>query len=327
MARLSLSFRSFAAVLAAMVFLGSHLPALGGDVAPAQPATKPAAALVEAALQAELTGDAAARSEKLAAAKQADPSYGPAHWHSGEVFFDGKWQSVSEVPQLISKDERRQEYRRLRAAASADPVDQIELARWCMHEGLAAEERVHWMKVLQADPYHELARERLGLVEYRGGLYTAEEVARLKEQARQAEKDFERYKPQFVKLCRQAAGSAKTARESALAELRKVNDPSAIEALEYAVRKYAQSPIAKRELNLAVVAALRNMPQHKATCRVCRAAGSSLRGRRRAAASADDRLCAATDGGPVGANRSGHRCESQRRRHRVGGTDSETGRS
>ncbi len=67
--------------------------------------------LVQAALQAELTGDATQRASLLAEARQTDPADADAHWQSGEILFDGQWRTTDQIAALLQLDERWQEYR------------------------------------------------------------------------------------------------------------------------------------------------------------------------------------------------------------------------
>ena len=69
--------------------------------------------LVEAVLQAGLAGDTAKRNELLAEAVAADGDYAPARWHSGQVKFNGLWQTPAKVGQLVSSLPRYREYREL----------------------------------------------------------------------------------------------------------------------------------------------------------------------------------------------------------------------
>lgn len=228
-----------------------------------------AAVLVQQALDAELAGDAKLRGEFLAKAMAADPDYAPARWHNGQVKFQGEWKSVSDVGRQISGDPRWAEYRQRRRALTGSVDEHVELATRCERGQLAEEARYHWANVLLADPGNKLARERLGLQPYRGGLYTAEQVAKQEQWLKQSKKDFEKFKPELVKLCARAVTRAAGA-EAALAEIAAIGDDAKIDSLDFAVDRACRKAREESatELQQAHVAALSRMPHHAATLRL-----------------------------------------------------------
>jgi hypothetical protein len=243
-----------------------------------QPPQGEAGACVAAALRAEVAGDNAGRNELLAKARSADPALPAAHWHGAEVQFDGAWRTLEEIQGLVKDDSRRSEYRALRDSLSDDPEDQRTLARWCAKQGLASEARFHWAKLAWAAPGDEEARDRLDLQEYRGRLFTSDQVAELERTAKEYKRNLQSFQPAFMQLVRDAASGEPGRREAALAAIRKVSDPAALPALEYVVTvkstaktgPLSRLPRAAREqlsidLHVAMLAALVRLPQHAAT--------------------------------------------------------------
>jgi hypothetical protein len=226
-----------------------------------------AKALVEAALQAGLTGDSAKRSELLAAAVAADGDYAPARWQSGQVKFNGQWRTPEQIAELVSSHRRWREYRELRDASGGTLADHVELAEWCLRNGLPDEERYHWSNVLLANPNHKQARQRLNMREYRGGLFTEAQIAEHEKLAKDAAANLKKYKPQFITLVRQARSESRSAREAALAKIRGLSDPGVLPALQQAIGRNQGDEVdpRTRDLNLAVVAALAAMREHDAT--------------------------------------------------------------
>jgi hypothetical protein len=244
------------------------------------PRQEQAAALVRSALEADLAGDAAKRDDLLASALEIDPDFPAAHWQRGEVRYGDEWRLVPEVAAEIAGD-LLNEYNELRAATGDDPALHYEMARWCEEQGLVGHARFHWTKVLWADPASEEARAYLGLQEYNGGLYTVEQIAVFKQQAREAKRAFDRWLPTFMTHLRDAASDDSARREAALYAIRSLDDPTAIEALEYVIHERAprrdsvvsrlgpqRAEALRRELNLAIVAALSNLPHFEATQRL-----------------------------------------------------------
>jgi hypothetical protein len=231
--------------------------------------TDDAASLVQAALDAELAGDMTRRGELLAMAVAADPDYAPARWHSGLVNFDGKWRTAETVQELVTHDARWDEYRELRGSLGDSAADHLELAQWCREHKLENEARFHWANVLLADPSNELARDALEIRNVRGRLFTERQIAELQQMRDAAEENFKRFKPQMVALCRDAVAADATKRKAALAEIRALTDPAAMEALQFAAAKYsAKSAKFALDMQLAMIAAFANMPQHDATLRL-----------------------------------------------------------
>ena len=232
--------------------------------------TAPSAdALVRQAIAARLAGEGSRAAELLKAAVATDPGYAPALWLSGQVRFDGKWRTLDEVTQRVTGDSRWAEYGQLRQSMTGSPADHLELARWCMREGLENEERYHWSQVLSADPSHELARTRVGVRQYRGGLYTDEQIADHERRRGEAERDFAKFAPIFADLCRRAREPSADA-AAALDEISRIDDPAAIAALEYAVRQAAEDAPDElvQKLYLALVSAIANIRNHDATLKL-----------------------------------------------------------
>jgi hypothetical protein len=239
------------------------------DVASVVTQSGEAASLVQAALDAEQAGNSASRTALLDQAIMADPDYAPARWHRGQVKFDGKWRSLAEIQTLVTTDRRWTGYRELRESLDETPEGHLTLAEYCRDNKLADEARFHWANVLLAWPTNETARKQLSLVRYRGGLLTREQVADMERAANNAQKNLERFRPQFAALTRDAIGSDPTKRDAALEALAAVADPAALEALEQAVNKAAaKAPQHTVELHGALVSAFANMPQHEATLRL-----------------------------------------------------------
>lgn len=224
--------------------------------------------LVEQALAAGVTGNVDERTSLLKRASAADGDFAPARWQQGQVKFDGQWRTPAEVAEHVAADDRWKEYESLRAEAGETPEGHQELAKYCLRHQLTAEERYHWANVLLALPSHAQARQRLGLQEFRGGLFTREQVTAEKERREQAERDLARFKPKFAAWCREATSDVKATRDGALAKISAIDEVAALPALREAAARALDTADGKRhraELVLAMTAALANMPQHEAT--------------------------------------------------------------
>lgn len=77
-----------------------------------------------------------------------------------------------EIVERIAAKTPFDKYKERLAAAAPDNVDQqLELARWCAAEGLAAESTFHYKRVIELAADHEEAREKLGYIWFAGGWY------------------------------------------------------------------------------------------------------------------------------------------------------------
>ena len=258
--------RSWAAGL--LVVGWGAMPAMAAELETPSPGNlKNAPHLVESALEAELAGDAAARRELVEQALDADADYAPARWQKGEIKFQGSWKTPEEVAAVVNRDQRWADYKQQRAASDESPAAHAKLAQWCQRQGLADEERYHWANVLLAAPNHQQARERMGLRPYQGGLFTETEIAKHQEQEKAAKLAAKQLKPRLAQLCKEATGSMPRQRDQALAEIRQIADPQAIEPLQEAIFEVVRkgNDRFRKNLALALIGALSNMPQHEAT--------------------------------------------------------------
>jgi hypothetical protein len=223
--------------------------------------------LVEDAMKAGLAGDEAKRKQLLSEAVAADGDLEIARWLSGQVKFNGMWRSPEAVGEFVGSHPRWQRYKELRRNDAGTTADHAALARWCLKNGLAAEERFHWMVVVLQDPTHKQARSRLNLRQYRGGLFTEKQIAEYEQLEEAAAANKRKYKPKFVELVRQARSESKAAREAALAKIRAIDDVGAIAPLQDVIGRSGRdsSDPKTREINMALVAALGNMREHEAT--------------------------------------------------------------
>ena len=237
---------------------------------PPRAAADESSRLVAAALQAQLKGQQSECDDLLQQALQADPDCRLAHWLRGEVRFAGEWRSLAAVQNLVAKNPAYEEYARLRSESAGSVAEHEHLAQWCFARGLENEERYHWAHVLLANPQHQFARGRLGVRNYRGGLYTNQQIEEIERQEADAAAIFAKQKPRFVALCRQALREEVTPRDEAFAQLRDVADVRQIPALEYAVQREARraSAAAELELYLAVVESLSKSDDPQATHRL-----------------------------------------------------------
>ncbi len=137
--------------------------------------------LVQAALEAEASGDDQRRSELLRQALSVDPESAPARWRSGYLRVDDQWLPVEEAERRAAADDRLAEYRSLREKHAGTPMGELALARWCRDKELEDEARFHWRKVLQFAPQHKEALNALGVRRHHGRLLTRDQIKEAEE--------------------------------------------------------------------------------------------------------------------------------------------------
>lgn len=234
------------------------------------PETVEAVRLIAQAQAAGSAGDEERRQRLLEQAIEIAPDYPLAHWQRGEVFFDKKWRTPEAVSQRVAKDASYVEYLQRRATLNPAPVGHEELAEWCYRKGLEYQERFHWVHVLNANPNHPMARERMRVQPYAGALYTPEDIAAHELKVAAAQAKFNELRPKFVELAQRVAAGQEDDAPPALEELRRVADLGAIPALESAVAEVNAEQPAETALllSLCVVDALGRADHPQSTRRL-----------------------------------------------------------
>jgi len=216
------------------VVLAWGIPAAAKELSPAE---KEAAELVTKALDAELRGDADERQSLLEQAVKIAPKYAPARWHLGQVQHGGKWSDVDAVAASTSGNEQYAQYRELRKAHSGTPVGELLLARWCHENKLADEEQLHWRALHQLEPANLKAAKALGLQKYHGRWLAPHEIERFKQAEKQFETARDYWKPRLERWAEDIEKRSGETRETALTNLRSVDDVAAIPWLEMLVTR------------------------------------------------------------------------------------------
>jgi len=193
-----------------------------------EPGQSDAAQLVEEALRFELEGDAARRDALLRIALQGDPECRPARWHSGHVEHHGRWVKFDQLARMAAGDEDYQQYLRVRSDYPNTVEGQFELARWCEKHRLEDQARAHFLRVLQFDPDHRLARTALGFRNIGGFWATREQIRQMSERGREFREDLRKWGPQIERLRRQLASHRQERREGAKQQLLAIDEPEAV---------------------------------------------------------------------------------------------------
>lgn len=215
----------------AIFFAWSILLATITSFAEAQHVDKSADELFTQAIAAQRAGDSVAHERLLAEILSKDPQHKLARWHSGQVYFEGQWQSVEEITRRLANDPLRTDYRD-RVELLADDLDShVELARWCKSQGLELEEKWHWVNVLRFAGDHREALGRLGLRRIKGELIAVDDIAAREAAAEEFRREFKRYTKILKSAIQLAERTDGAERAEALKKISRIKNPAAIAAI------------------------------------------------------------------------------------------------
>lgn len=190
---------------------------------------------VQVALEAELTGDNAARNSALAARLAATPSDAAARWHSGLVRIGEEWVPYDRVADHGDRWHELYRYREERARKKQTVKDQLFLADGSREHKLYDEERAHLTQVVLLDAAHIEAHSRLGDIPTHGiwiSREAAERTVRNTIRGQAAEKQYGIQTARFIQRLRRSPASRVTIETPTFDTWR---DPEAIPSLERAV--------------------------------------------------------------------------------------------
>lgn len=194
--------------------------------------SKGAEAAVREALMREAHGLGTERDRLLEEAASLAPDHAPVHWHRGYVLKDGQWIKADDVPDLESQDRRYRAYRARRDEAPNTIEAQWELAEWCRKRGLPDQERAHLTRVVEMDPNHLVARQRLGFRRVGRDWVLEQDLATERAQVAREQATLHAWAPKIDSIRRDLHEANPHKRQAAVVALRAVTDPEAVPALE-----------------------------------------------------------------------------------------------
>jgi hypothetical protein len=219
-----------------------------------------AAAAVREALQREIYGLARLRRELLDEAVTAAPQYAPARWQLGYVK-DAKrgWLKHEEFLKTPKAAQELARYERERSAAPDTVAGQLQLADWCASRQLADQERAHLMRVIDLNPDHAAARQRLGFIRQGGAWISREETARERSEDAARRDQLAAWRPKVVEIREGLESRSQQRREFAAGKLQEIHEAAAIPAIEEVFAG------ASDEVALPAVAAIAAIDDHAAS--------------------------------------------------------------
>lgn len=209
------------------------------------PKYREASYAVNEALQREIYGLEEDRQQLLSSAAEASPEYAPARWHQGYLKDARRgWLKFDEVLNIPQAANSLAKYERERTATADTVAGQIRLAEWCAENGLVDQARAHLSRVIELDPDHTAARQRLGFVRERGTWISRQEVFRDREQQKAREAAVAKWRPVMEDLKKGLEHRSQQKREFSAQKLREIRDPEAIGAIEVVFRDAEDSLLA-----------------------------------------------------------------------------------
>ena len=203
--------------------------------------------------------DGTDRTPLLYEALSLDPNCEQARWQLGYVRIGREWVKVDDVPKQVTDDAQLAAYRRRRDALVDTADNQRAMARWCRQHKLPAEARVHWAKLLEFQPQDAEALSALGLQWHMGRLMTRSQIEAERQAAGERKQALRRWQPQAMKWRIAILGSNQQQADQAIAELKRLDDPAALAALELAFAVNAGSGASNRLSRLLIETASRMM--------------------------------------------------------------------
>lgn len=187
--------------------------------------------LVKEALHRELYGLDGERVQLLNEAIQQNPHYGPAQWQRGYVLEGGQWVDVDSLF-LDSQSPLLKEYF-VKREKLVDTIDgHMSLANWCRDHKLAMQERAHLWRILDLNPEHAVARDRLGYRQVAGVWMTTDEVSAAADRREKEAAASARWRTELLDIARDLQQPNAQRRATARQRLAMIQDVYAIPIME-----------------------------------------------------------------------------------------------
>jgi hypothetical protein len=187
--------------------------------------------LLRQAVHADLYGLASERRELLVKAAQASNS--PlVNAYQGKLRQNGTWLSLEDTVQRYTSDEALNTYADRRDAMQDTLAGHVAMAEWCASQKLNLQAQAHLLRALDFDPDNLALRQRLGHTRVGDKWLSPLETKELREFTAEQTAANRKWLPLVMKLRDRLLSSSQGTRNEATRELKKIDDPLAIPALE-----------------------------------------------------------------------------------------------
>jgi Pretoxin HINT domain len=222
--------------------------------------------IAESVLQAETSGDNSARAAHLEAALQRNPKDPAIRWQAGYVQVGRKWMDVEAIDLPKRHRETWEVYVGMRSATPDNVTAQFALANWCRRHRLTLQERSHLQRVIEFQPDHAEARQRLGYVQRGSRWVEAMSMWKSEQEAYQMHQAARFWSAKILQIAKGLSSPYPAKIESAKDRLAAMDDPQVIYAVEMimgygpdelartAIEKIAEFPQLEASMALARIA-------------------------------------------------------------------------
>jgi hypothetical protein len=190
-----------------------------------------AESLVKDALYFEISGDDESRQQHLSAALSTAPKLDQAQWQSGHVNLNDRWLAVDEIPNTMARSLKA--YQRQRDRSDDTLNGQLNLARWCSSNGLDAQARAHFNRVIEFAPDNVEARTRLGFRRLNKQWISSDQLEQMTADAQTLWKSINIWLPRVTVIRDNLFNAKEAVRGTAEQQFAEIKDNAAIPALEY----------------------------------------------------------------------------------------------
>ena len=224
--------------------------------------------LIDESGQARAEGDLRLATTLLRDAVRIEPDNAQAQWQLGNVKVGDEWLSIEAAQSRAATDPSQADYQARKAATEESLAGEIELARWCRKNNLDEEARVHWTRVLSADPTNREALRAVNLRWHDGQLKGPGDRRTARQENAATAQAQRRWASTVAVWTRALSDRYGMPAAAIINEIQGVTDVAAIPAVETVTLNEdvasARSPAPLR-LSVAFVGALRDMPDEEAT--------------------------------------------------------------
>ena len=156
------------------------------------------------------------------------------HWQSGDIAREGEWTPIAALDQE-DLDPADRQYLKNRGENALDIEGHRKLARWSKSKGLTNRAKSHWFGVLEFDNSDIEARQELGFTLIGNRWVSPQEVSTAVAKSKSTIESLRQWMPKVREWTISIEGKDTKKRLKAIQNLREVNDPRVIPALDIAI--------------------------------------------------------------------------------------------
>ncbi|MEM8734053.1 MAG: polymorphic toxin-type HINT domain-containing protein [Planctomycetota bacterium] len=195
-------------------------------------ASKVANELAAEALKAECNGDLLQRQRLLAEAENAPDDSALAKSQLGQVQIDGRWLSVEQCVDSISRNVSLAEYERRRSRVQSTAENHFSFGRWCVSVGLIPQAKAHFERAIELDAGHTPAKRALGYQQAGQEWISPEQIQELRARSARTMQALQQFGSPLTAIRNRLSSNNEKDYTKAAAELMEINDPLAVVAAE-----------------------------------------------------------------------------------------------